>query len=130
MFSRTAVFVFVLIAGAWSASTAFTSGFTKEQAVNAGWDCAPDVVIVGHYHCAPPGRPSLQEVLDGADPVTFELSCFSAVSNSKGEHELLGTEQLMRADLFEQGSDDRACRGGGEWVDLRPTIDYFACHHF
>jgi hypothetical protein len=107
---------------------------TKEQAIDAGFDCTPDVIIFGHFHCAQPGRPSLQDVIDGARPTTFQLKCFSATGaglTDPSQSFFLGTEQLIRADLFQgQPCPDAVT---GQWTPLAigsPDVNYYACHHF
>ena len=35
------------------------------QAQAAGWDCDPLILIGGHYHCSPPGKPGVLDIIDG-----------------------------------------------------------------
>lgn len=91
------------------------------QAEAAGWDCNPHVLIVGYYHCAPPGKPSVLDMIQGT---TDTPSIVLRVFYPSGE--FAGTEHLIRADLY-QGQpcpqDNLAT-----W-DLLP-FGYRACHHF
>ena len=34
---------------------------TLAQAMANGWDCTPLILLGGHYHCSPPGRPSVAD---------------------------------------------------------------------
>lgn len=42
-----------------------SSSRTLAQAQAAGWDCNPMILIGGHFHCSPPGGPSVQDIIDG-----------------------------------------------------------------
>ena len=96
-------------------------GSTMAQSQVAGWDCSPQVLIVGYYHCAPPGKPSVLDMINGN---TSAPSIVLRVFNPNGS--FAGTEQLLRADLY-QG---QPCRQDGldEWGLL--PFGYRACHHF
>lgn len=96
-------------------------GATMAQSQTAGWDCNPQVLIIGYYHCAPPGKPSVLDMINGN---TSAPSIVLRVFNPDGS--LAGTEQLLRADLY-QG---QPCRQDGleEWGLL--PFGYRACHHF
>lgn len=99
---------------------------TKAQAEAAGWDCSPDITIFGYFHCAPPGKPSLLDLITGAaTPPSLHLNVYD------GDTELLaGTEQLIRADLFQ----DQPCPREGAWGALNfygsSDPEYYGCHHF
>ncbi len=96
-------------------------GATMAQSQTAGWDCNPQVLIIGYYHCAPPGKPSVLDMINGN---TSAPSIVLRVFNPDGS--LAGTEQLLRADLY-QG---QPCRQDGlEAWGLLP-FGYRACHHF
>ena len=109
--------------GAISIATNATgsSSATMAQAQAAGWDCNPQVLIVGYFHCAPPGKPSVLDMIQGnTDTPSIVLRVFYPSG------EFAGTEHLIRADLY-QGQpcpqDNLAT-----W-DLLP-FGYRACHHF
>jgi len=113
-----------VLAVAGTASPA--SSASKAQAVAAGWDCSPDITILGYFHCAAPGKPSLLDLVTGAaSPPNLALRVFDG-----GTQLLAGTEQLIRADLF---AGQPCPQEGGGWAFLdfaAPAADYYACHHF
>jgi hypothetical protein len=100
---------------------------TKAQALAAGWDCNPNITILGYFHCAAPGEPSLLDVIIGAaTPPTLHLNVYNAQTEL-----LAGTELLIRADFFR----GQPCpQEGGSWTPLdfggSPGPEYYACHHF
>ena len=123
MLRRRITTLAVALVGAtvFAISAAGSSGATMAQAQAAGWDCNPQVLIVGYFHCAPPGKPSVLDMIQGN---TNTPSIVLRVFYPSGE--LAGTEHLIRADLY-QGQpcpqDNLAT-----W-DLLP-FGYRACHHF
>ena len=120
-FTLLATAALFLAAASGASSSAQT---TKAQAIAAGWDCSPNITIAGYFHCAPPGAPSLLDVIIGAAaPPTLALRVFD------GQTELLaGTELLIRADLFSGQTCPQEGRG---WTFLDFVgADYYGCHHF
>jgi hypothetical protein len=113
----------LVIAGAsvFAISAAGSSSATMAQAQSAGWDCNPQVLIVGYFHCAPPGKPSVLDMIQGT---TDTPSIVLRVFYPSGE--FAGTEHLIRADLYE----GQPCPQDNlvTW-DLLP-FGYRACHHF
>jgi len=113
----------LVIAGAsvFAISAAGSSSATMAQAQAAGWDCNPQVLIVGYFHCAPPGKPSVLDMIQGT---TDTPSIVLRVFYPSGE--FAGTEHLIRADLYE----GQPCPQDNlvTW-DLLP-FGYRACHHF
>jgi hypothetical protein len=97
------------------------SGSTMEHAEGNGWDCAPKVLILGYYHCAPPGKPSVQDMIDGD---TSAASLVLRVFNPDGS--FAGIERLLRADLY--GGQPCAQNDSASWGEL--PFGYFACHNF
>jgi hypothetical protein len=127
MFNRLALIgLLAVLAGLATSGTAASSSSqaTKAQAVAAGWDCSPNITILGYFHCAAPGSPSLLDLITGAaTPPTLHLNVYD------GDTQLLaGTEQLIRADLFR----GQPCpEEGGSWSFLDfAGADYYGCHHF
>ena len=51
----------VILAGAVNAA----GRRTLDQAQAAGWDGRPLILIGGHYHCSPPGKPRVEAIIDG-----------------------------------------------------------------
>ncbi len=96
---------------------------TLTQAEAAGWDCNPLVLIGGHYHCSPPGVPSVADIIAGtANTPSIVHQVFSP------DGRLAGTETLIRADLFA----GQRCPTD-EWLPVPPWLpvpQYYACHHF
>ena len=83
----------------------------------------PLVLIGGHYHCSPPGKPGVQEIIDGT---ATSPSIVHQVFRPDGT--FAGTETLIRADLFA----GQACPTD-QWLPVPPwlpTPAYYACHHF
>ena len=127
MFNRLPLIgLLAALAGLASSGTAAPSSSqaTKAQAVAAGWDCSPNITILGYFHCAAPGSPSLLDLITGAaTPPTLHLNVYD------GDTQLLaGTEQLIRVDLFR----GQPCpQEGGSWSFLDfAGADYYGCHHF
>jgi len=111
----------VVAAAGLSMSALGSSNATMAQAQAAGWDCNPQVLIVGYYHCAPPGKPSVLDMIMGN---TDAPSIVLRVYHPSGV--FAGTEHLMRADLYA----GQPCPQDNleEW-ELLP-FGYRACHHF
>jgi hypothetical protein len=114
----------VLASATFAGSTlANNSQQTLLQAMAAGWDCTPLILIGGHYHCSPPGKQGVAEIIAGtADSPSIVHTVFRANGT------FAGTELLIRADLF-----------GGQpcptdvWLPVPPWLPeptYWACHHF
>jgi hypothetical protein len=108
-----------VLAGA--ASGADGSGGTMAQAQAAGWDCNPQVLIFGYYHCAPPGKPSVLDMIQGTtNAPIIVLRVF------RPDGTFAGIERLLRADLYAgQGCPQDSLV---QW-DLLP-FGYYACHNF
>jgi hypothetical protein len=100
-----------------------TSRYTLTQAQAAGWDCEPLILIGGHYHCSPPGKEGVLEIIDGT---ATSPSIVHHVFRPDGS--FAGTETLIRADLFA----GQACPTD-QWLPVPPWLPsptYYACHHF
>lgn len=95
---------------------------TLAQAQAAGWDCTPLILIGGHYHCSPPGRPSVADIIAGTDVASIVHQVFDV------DGSLAGTELLIRADLYA----GQPCPTD-EWLPVPPWLpvpQYYACHRF
>ncbi len=92
-----------------------------QQAQAAGWDCNPQILILGYFHCAPPGKPSVLDMINGD---TSAAMIVLRVFNPDGS--FAGIERLQRADLYA----GQPCPQDNleEW-DLLP-FGYRACHNF
>jgi hypothetical protein len=93
------------------------------QAQAAGWDCDPLILIGGHYHCSPPGKPGVLDIIDGT---ATSPSIVHQVFRPDGTY--AGAETLIRADLFA----GQPCPTD-QWLPVPPWLPaptYYACHHF
>ena len=126
MFPRVMLFVVpvvlaVLLAGVAQGNP---SGLTDLEQTDKAWDCEPYVPIAGNYqHCAPPGKPSVADLIAGTNAPSIELRVFDFTTG-----DFAGMEALIRADLY-QG---QPCHQDGqdEWGLLDLPVDYRACHRF
>jgi hypothetical protein len=102
---------------------AINSRLTLDQAMASGWDCDPLVLIGGHYHCTPPGKDGVLEIIAGtADSPSIVHQVF------RSDGRFAGTELLIRADLWA----GQPCPTD-IWLPVPPWLPepmYFACHHF
>lgn len=102
---------------------AINSNQTMDQAIAAGWDCDPPILIGGHYHCSPPGKQGVLEIIAGtANSPSIVHTVFRA------DGTFAGTEVLIRADLFA----GQKCPTD-QWLPVPPWLPaptYWACHHF
>ena len=108
-----------VMAGISQSAAASRRGVSQEALERAGWEC----LEVGDIHCVPPG--GLARVFSA------EAEVMTAFVFSTSDSELLGTEQIIRSDLFK----DQPCPTdppSQEYTDLEPLlgIPYFACHRF
>jgi hypothetical protein len=126
MFHRLALFMLLALFMALSVAGTASAGSqaSKAQAEAAGWDCSPNFPLSGHFHCSPPGHPSLLAVfLGAADPPTLILDLYDGVTEL-----FAGTELLIRADLF---AGQQCPQQGGSWAFLDFFgADYYGCHRF
>jgi len=123
MLRRGLILVALAIGAVVVAGIAYSAGGNMGQAQSAGWDCRPQVFILGYYHCAPPGKPSVLDAVTGqTNAPSIELRVFDP------DGSFAGTESLIRADLYL----GQACPQDGleEWGLLDLPVDYYACHHF
>jgi hypothetical protein len=112
----------IAAAGAVSAASG-SSGHSLAQAQAAGWDCEPLILIGGHYHCSPPGKPGVLQIIDGSATAP---SIVHQVFRPDGTY--AGSETLIRADLFA----GQPCPTD-QWLPVPPWLPspaYYACHHF
>jgi hypothetical protein len=112
----------LIMAGVVTAATS-TSQRALAQAQAAGWDCDPLILIGGHYHCSPPGKEGVLEIIAGTATAP---SIVHQVYRPDGS--FVGTETLIRADLFAR----QRCPTD-QWLPVppgAPSPAYYACHHF
>ena len=112
----------MILTGAVNAATT-TSQHSLAGAQADGWDCDPLILIGGHYHCSPPGKEGVLEIIAGT---ATSPSIVHQVFRPDGS--FAGTETLIRADLFA----GQRCPTD-QWLPVPPwlpTPTYYACHHF
>lgn len=108
-------------------TVAYAQGHTYDQLENAGWFC----VNTGPHnwkHCFVPNSFPPAPGPSGKLPATIQVSVFDVA----GE-QFLGTELLIRHDLYEKGLAQPCPQDGGEpYHDIFPDtgLPYYACHHF
>jgi hypothetical protein len=126
---RLAILAALLILALVPVSTASAGGLSPAQLQRAGWTCIlPPPDFNPNVHCAPSdqlagviaGEAALMTMLTFA---TSDLDATSAV--------LLGTERMIRADLF-AGQPCPTDGPGDEYSWLYPRFgwDYYICHTF
>jgi hypothetical protein len=109
------------------AAPSFSKRNSPVQLAEAGWACP---VLLSAVHCLrsgtgfrSPSSPSITAlVFEGTDPTNANAS-------------FLGTEHVLRADVFEKGGRPPCPQDPPtfEYRDLRTTdlgIPYYACHHY
>lgn len=117
-------------------------GVSPAQLQRAGWSCLnPEGAFPANpnVHCFPPGQ--LESVLAGT-AATAMLLTFATPDVNAEEAELLGTERMIRADLFHDQPCPTDPPGGPpgavgspplyQWSYLGPRFgwDYYICHTF
>jgi hypothetical protein len=124
-----------------AAATASAGGVNPWQLQQAGWSCVNPAAAFPanpNVHCFPPGQ--LEGVLAGTAASALLLT-FATSDVSAQEATLLGTERMIRADLFHGQpcpTDPPGLPGAEtsppryEWSYLGPRFgwDYYICHMF
>jgi hypothetical protein len=102
---------------------------SPQHLVATGWSCP---LLLGLVHCLPPGT----SVKNGGSPSLTAL-VFDTTDSNSSDAPFLGTEHVIRADVFEKGGVSQPpCPQDPptfEYRDLRTTdlgIPYYACHHY
>ena len=98
------------------ASGANAGGLTSNQLSEAGFDCFNAGPITTNWiHCL-----NLQQ---------FDKPAVRVLVFTEDGSEFLGTEQLLRKDIYDRGRPPCPQDGLGSW-DSESVEGYFACHHF
>ena len=103
-----------LVAIGLFASSAGAGDLTAEQLSRAGFDCF-NAGPSNWVHCTnfrQLGKPAVRVLVFSEDGGTF-----------------LGTEQLLRPDIYLRGSPPCPQDGADMW-DFNEDVQYYACHHF
>jgi len=110
-------------------STVSAQGVSPAQLQRAGWDCfLPPLDFNPNVHCAPPGQLA-QVILGEAAAATF--LAFATTDLGATDAPLLGTERLIRADLFHgQPCPTDPPSFEYSWLYPRFAFDYYICHTF
>jgi hypothetical protein len=128
---RRLIVIVGLVALTATAATAAPSArsVSPAQLTNAGWSCFNGPRPFNpNVHCAPPGV--LDRVLTG-EAETAALLTFATEDTGAAEAVFLGTERLIRADLF-HGQPCPTDPPTYEYGYLGPLLglDYYVCHTF
>ena len=114
---------------ALTAGPASAAGVNPAQLTRAGWDCIlPPPDFNPNVHCAPPG--ALAGVISGEAAMASMLA-FGTADVGATEAPLLGTERMIRADLFHgQPCPTDPPSFEYSWLFPRFGWDYYICHTF
>jgi hypothetical protein len=112
-----------LVVGA-SARPANATGLTPAQLEEAGWTCIQPVINPTLTLCAPPGTglPPLPGTPGFADRApSYEFRVFERATGA-----FIGTQHLLRPDIYEHGTPPCPQQPGGEYV-YNPRNDLWSC---
>jgi hypothetical protein len=114
---------------ALTAGPASAGGVNPAQLARAGWDCIlPPPDFNPNVHCAPPG--ALSGVISG-EAAMVSMLAFATSDVGATEAPLLGTERMIRADLFNgQPCPTDPPSYEYSWLFPRFGWDYYICHTF
>ncbi len=109
------------------AAPSFSKRNSPVQLAEAGWSCP---VLLGAVHCLPPGTG-----LKSPESPSLTALVFEGTDPSDADASFLGTEHVLRADVFEKGGRPPCPQDPPtfEYRDLRTTdlgIPYYACHRY
>jgi hypothetical protein len=112
-----------------TAATATAAGLSPARLAEAGWDCIlPPPEFNPNVHCAKPG--SLEGILSAEAEMVVWLT-FATSDLDATDAELLGTERMIRADLFNgQPCPTDPPTDEYSWLVPRFGWDYYICHTF
>ena len=139
---RAATTIVVLLAIGVAVTGAQAGGVSPAKLTKAGWSCLNPAAAFPanpNVHCFPPGH--LEGVVAGT-AASATLLTFATPDVDADEAPLLGTERMIRADLFHDQPCPTDPPGGPpgqamipplyEWSYLGPRFgwDYYICHRF
>jgi hypothetical protein len=131
-----------LVVALAAAAGAQANGVSPAKLTRAGWSCVNPAAAFPanpNVHCFPPGK--LEGVIAGTVSTTLLLT-FATPDVNAEEARLLGSELMIRADLFNDQPCPRDPPGGPpgaesspplyQWSYLGPRFgwDYYICHRF
>jgi hypothetical protein len=108
-----------------TAGPASADGVTPAQLTAAGWTCIQPHVALTLKLCAPPGTglPPLPGTPTFADRLpSYELLVFDFATGA-----FLGTEHLLRPDIYQQGTPPCPQQPGGQYL-YNPRNDTWFCN--
>jgi hypothetical protein len=110
-------------------SAVSAQGVSPAQLQRAGWSCLlPPPEFNPNVHCAPPGQ--LEGVISGEAKVAMFVA-FGTSDVDATNAPLLGTERMIRADLFHgQLCPTDPPSFEYSWLFPRFGWDYYICHTF
>lgn len=128
MRTRIALVVAVIAALAMPASLS-ARGLSPAQLARAGWTCIlPPPDFNPNVHCLPADQ--LAGVISGEAVVVISLA-FATDELDDQDTDLLGTERMIRADIFAgQPCPTDPPSLGYSWLFPRFGWDYYICHTF
>ena len=126
---RLLIAALVGVLAALPASAVSAQGVSPAQLQRAGWDCfLPPLDFNPNVHCAPPGQ--LEGIISG-EAASATLFAFATTDLGSTDAPLLGTERLIRADLFHgQPCPTDPPSFQYSWLYPRFAWDYYICHTF
>jgi hypothetical protein len=113
----------LVVAGATAAPTK-AQGLTPDQLAQAGWTCIQPRLDPTLLLCAPPGvgLPPLPGTAGFGDRApSYEFVVFRFASG-----EFIGTEHLLRPDIYERGKPSCPQQPGGDYI-YNPRNDLWFC---
>lgn len=126
---RLLIVVVLGLLAALPVSTVSARGVSPAQLQRAGWDCfLPPPEFNPNVHCAPPGQ--LEGIVSGEAAAGMFLA-FATTDLDATDAPLLGTERMIRADLF-HGQPCATDPPSFEYSSLFPRFgwNYYICHTF
>jgi hypothetical protein len=108
-----------------TAGPAAADGVTPAQLTAAGWTCIPPRLFPALLLCAPPGTglPPLVGTPEFADRApSYQLLVFDRATGA-----FLGTEHLLRPDIYQQGQPPCPQQPGGQYL-YNPRNDTWFCN--
>jgi hypothetical protein len=109
-----------------TAAPSSAEGVTPAQLTQAGWTCIQPRADLTRLICAPPGvgLPPLPGTPGFADRLpSYEFLVFEFAAGA-----FIGTQHLLRPDIYEQGKPRCPQQPGGEYIYI-PRNDLWACFH-
>jgi hypothetical protein len=126
---RLLIAAVLAVLAALPVSAVSAQGLSPAQLQRAGWSCLlPPPEFNPNVHCAPPGQ--LEDVTSGEAEAAMFLA-FATSDLHATNAPLLGTERMIRADLFHgQPCPTDPPSFQYSWLFPRFGWDYYICHTF